>query len=144
MQRIRDAAGQFASDVDAALKIAQSAATEMYAGQTAALSTQISMLDLYSSPERYEAFRRALEFRFPGTNPPAYQQALALHVPAGELACDAWLAFEKNHVLSAVASPMASAGSPCIASALSDHLFAESMEIAEGLIFEDYDDAPSH
>lgn len=144
MQRTHDAAMQFASDIDAALKIAQSAASEMYAGQTASLSTQISMLDLYSSPERYEAFRKALDFRFPGTNPPSYQQALALHVPAGELACDAWLAFEKNHAVSAVASPMASAGSPCIATAQSDHLSAESMEIAEGLIFEDYDEAPSH
>jgi hypothetical protein len=102
------------------------------------------MLDLYSSPERYDAYRKALDFRFPGTNVPTYQQALALHVPAGELACDAWLALEMNHPVSAVASPTASAGSPCIASALSDHLSAESMEIAEGLIFEDYDDAPSH
>jgi hypothetical protein len=115
----------------------------MYAAQTATLSTQLSMLDLFSSPERYEAFRQAIAFRFPGVVAPPYAQALALDVPAGELGCDAWLAFEQNRPLQTVASAMPSSGSPCIAATLTGNYSVESLEIAEGLLFEDYDDTPS-
>jgi Zn-dependent protease with chaperone function len=143
MQRIRSATSEFSSDIAGALQDAQQGSSEMYAGQAASLSTQISTLDLYSSPERYEAFRKALAFRFPGIVAPEYSQVGSLGVPAGELGCDAWLAFETGRPIAAVIAPMTAAGSPCIAAMMSSHQFAESLEIAEGLLFEDYDETPS-
>lgn len=141
--KIRAATDRFASGIQGALATADKASTEMYAAQAATLSAQISLLDLYSSPERYQAFRQAVAYRFPGVSAPTFAQVRASNVPAGELACDAWLAYEQDRPLTTVSAPMTSSGSPCIATAVSAGLSAESLEIAEGLIFEDYDDAPS-
>lgn len=134
---------RFAADVAAATAVANQASNELYASQAAALSSQISMLDLFSSPQRYEAYRAALEYRFPGVTPPAYSDALALNVPSGELACSSWLAFETGRSLVEVVSTMQKVGQSCEALGASEHLSAESMEIAEGLVYEDYDDAPA-
>jgi peptidase M48-like protein len=134
---------RFVADVAAATAAASEASNELYASQAAALSTQISMLDLFSSPQRYEAYRAAIAYRFPGVNPPAYQQALALRMSSGELGCAAWLAFETGHSLTEVAANMHKTGRSCQTMSASDQLSAESMEIAQGLIYEDYDDAPT-
>jgi hypothetical protein len=142
MRPAQTALSRFAADVAAATAAATEASNELYAAQAATLSTQISMLDLFSSPQRYEAYRAAIAYRFPGVNAPAYQQALALHISSGELGCAAWLAFETGHSLTEVAATMHKTGRSCQTMSASDQLSAESLEIAQGLIYEDYDDAP--
>ncbi len=141
--RIRAAMSRFAARVAAARTIAQAASTEMYAAQTVGLSAQLSMLDLLSSPERFEAYRQALGYRFPGVRPPAYGEAQTLGLPAGDLGCAAWLAFETAKPLSEVATSLRRTNRSCEMVAVDHGLSAESMEIAEGLLLEDYDEAPS-
>lgn len=128
---------------DRALDAAQRASNMMYAAQTAGLSAEITMLDVFSSPERYTAFRQALMVRFPGETPPQYAQALHSGVTTGDLACASWLAFDTKRPLSQVLSDLAASGQGCEQAALSQHLLGESMEIAEGLVYEDYVDAPA-
>jgi len=128
---------------DQALAAAQHASDEMYAAQTAGLSAEITMLDVFSSPERYGAYRQALSARFPGQEPPDYAQALKLGVSAGDLACASWLAFDSKKTLSEILNQLKTGGSDCEQIALSQHLLGESMEIAEGLVYEDYIDTPA-
>jgi len=128
---------------ESALAQANKASDEMYSSQTITLSANISLLDLYSSPERYAALQRALAYRFPGISTPSYAQAAQLGMPAGDVACGAWLAFETSRPLDAVLAGMRRGGTRCGSLATDNHLMALSLEIAEGLLYEDYDDTPS-
>lgn len=127
---------------DAALAKAQQASDEMYAAQTIGLSVETTLLDVESSPERYSAFAHALEARFPGQRAPSYAQATHLGIPAGEIACASWYAFDTHSQVSDVLANLKSANQTCEDAALAHHLLGESMEIAEGLVYEDYVDTP--
>jgi Zn-dependent protease with chaperone function len=129
---------------DAALAKAQRASDLVYAAQTSALSTEITLLDVLSAPERYADFRKALLFRFPGEVPPSYAAASASSIPPGEIACAAWYAFETHVSVNDVMTAMRSDNRSCEQMALSNDLLGESMEIAEGLVYEDYIDVPAH
>ena len=127
-----------------AMKTARRASDVMYAAQSVTLSTEITLLDLMSSPERYAAYREALAFRFPGVEIPNYQTARALGVRPGEIACAAWMAFETTKDIVPILQGIKDSGRSCEARALDDALMAESMEIALGLVYEDYIDEPQH
>ncbi len=127
---------------DAALAKAQQASDEMYAAQTIGLSVETTLLDVESSPERYSAFAHALEARFPGQQAPSYAQATHLGIPAGEIACASWYAFDTHLQVSDVLANLKSSNQTCEDAALGHHLLGESMEIAEGLVYEDYVDTP--
>jgi len=70
--------------------LAAQASNEMYAAQSRSLSTQVTLNDLESSPDRYAAYQRALAIRFPGVQVPGYQAALASGVTPGEIGAAAW------------------------------------------------------
>ncbi|MDQ2818515.1 MAG: hypothetical protein M3T49_09975, partial [Candidatus Eremiobacteraeota bacterium] len=70
-------------------------------------------------------------------------EAQTLGLPAGDLGCAAWLAFETAKPLSEVATSLRRTNRSCEVVAVDRGLSAESMEIAEGLLLEDYDEAPS-
>ncbi len=127
---------------DAALAAAQRASDMMYAAQTVGLSTELTMLDVLSSPERYAAYADALTYRFPGQLMPSYSGAVRMGIAPGDIACAAWLAFDTHTQTMQVLSEMKSSGTTCEQLALSRHLLAESMEIAEGLVYENYVDTP--
>jgi hypothetical protein len=114
----------------------------MYAAQTAQLSEQITMLDLYSSPERFEAYRAAVSYRLPGIVLPAYGAAIASGVAPGDLGCASWYAFETRTSISTAMDALRASSSSCARLALDHHLLAESMEIAEGLLYENYVETP--
>ena len=126
------------------MQTARRASNVMYAAQSATLSSEITLLDLMSSPERYAAYRRALTFRFPGLEIPDYQTMRALGTRPGELACASWMAFENKSTVEATLQAIKDSGRSCEAKALDDSMMTESMEIALGLVYEDYIDEPQH
>ena len=126
----------------AALAAAQRADNRMYAAQAATLSTELTLLDVQSSPERYEAYQRALAYRFPGVEIPDYKMAQALRVRPGEIACASWMAFDTSQPIAAVLDGLKNSSKSCVATAYDRGLLTESMEIAIGLIYEDYIDTP--
>jgi Zn-dependent protease with chaperone function len=125
-----------------ALAAAQRADNRMYAAQAATLSTEITLLDVQSSPERYESFQRALAFRFPGIDIPDYKTSQALHIRPGEIVCASWTAFDTAQTMTAVLDGLKDSNKSCVATTYDRNLFAESLEIATGLVYEDYIDAP--
>jgi Zn-dependent protease with chaperone function len=127
---------------DAALAKAQQASAEMYAAQALDLSAEITLLDVESSPERYADFAKALEVRFPGEHAPSYDQAIRLGIAPGELTCAAWYAFDTREPLDGVLQNLKAENMSCESAAQQRHLLSESMEIALGLIYEDYTDTP--
>jgi predicted Zn-dependent protease len=127
---------------DAALAKAQQASGEMYAAQALDLSAEITLLDLESSPERYAAFTNALEARFAGQHFPSYAQANQLGVPPGEIVCASWYAFDTHEQVLSVLENLKRSGQSCEDAGLARHLMGESMEIAEGLVYQDYMDVP--
>jgi predicted Zn-dependent protease len=127
---------------DAAQAMAQRASDLMYAAQTATLSANLSLLDLYSSPARYDAYRKAVAFRFPGVTLPDYEAVAGSAVTPGELGCDAWLSYETKEPVERFIAEETASGVSCPDIALARHLFGESMEIAEGLLYEDYIEVP--
>jgi|GEM_PF-1357605 len=133
---------QLAAAAAAAHASASHASDEMYAAQTAQLSSQITMLDLYSSPERFAAYRAAVAYRFPGIALPSYSSAVASGVPPGDLGCAGWYSFETQTPIVPTIDSLRSATTSCTALALDHHLLAESMEIAEGLLYENYVETP--
>ena len=133
---------QLAAAAAAAHATAARASDELYAAQTAQLSAQLTMLDLFSSPERYDAYRAAVGYRLPGAGLPAYADAVASGVAPGDLGCASWYAFETQKPVGAAVEELRADGSSCARLALSHHLLAESMEIAEGLLYEDYIETP--
>jgi Zn-dependent protease with chaperone function len=141
-QRVPPVLVQLASAAASARVVAEHASDEMYAAQTAQLSSQLTMLDLFSSPERFDAYRSAVAYRFPGISLPAYSDAIASGLSPGDLGCAAWLAFETQSSTAAVMDGLRTSGETCEAAALDKHLLAESMEIAEGLLYENYIEVP--
>jgi hypothetical protein len=133
---------QLAVAAAAAHATAARASDEMYAAQTAQLSAQITMLDLYSSPERFEAYRSAVSYRLPGIVLPAYAVAQGNGVAPGDLGCASWYSFETHTPINAAIDALRASGSSCARLALDHHLLAESMEIAEGLLYENYVETP--
>jgi len=127
----------------AALAQASHASDEMYAAQTVVLSSELTLLDLYSSPERYAAFSRAIGYRFPGVETPAYSQIVKSALPGGDVGCAAWLSFETSKPMTDVLETMKRSRTTCATLATDNHLLPESLEIAEGLLYENYDDAPN-
>jgi Zn-dependent protease with chaperone function len=125
-----------------ALAAAQRADNRMYAAQAATLSTEITLLDVQSSPERYEAFARALAFRFPGVDVPDYKTSQALRIRPGEIVCASWMAFDTVQSMTAVLDGLKESSKSCVATAYDRDLLTESMEIATGLVYEDYIDTP--
>ena len=115
---------------------------EVYAAQSRWLSAKISLLDLTSSPERYQEFRRAMAFRFPGVTTPDYATIMRLGVPPGEVSCTAWFSYETKEPVDQLLTQLQSAGQTCETAALERGLLTESMEIAAGLIYQDYVDKP--
>lgn len=126
----------------AALVAARRADNRMYTAQAATLSTEISLLDVQSSPERYEAFQRALQLRFPGLDIPDYKMSQALHARPGEIVCASWMAFDTAQSVAAVFDGLKDSTRSCVWTAYDRDLMAESMEIAIGLVYEDYIDTP--
>jgi len=141
-QRIPPIILQLAAAAAAAHASASHASDEMYAAQTAQLSSQLTMLDLFSSPERYAAYRAAVAYRLPGIELPAYSAAAASGVAPGDLGCAAWYSFETQTPINSTIDTLRSAGASCATLALDHHLLAESMEIAEGLLYENYIETP--
>jgi predicted Zn-dependent protease len=133
---------QLAAAAASAHATASRASDEMYAAQTAQLSEQLTMLDLYSSPERYDAYRAAVTYRFPGVVLPAYGAAVASGIAPGDLGCASWYSFETHTPINAAIDALRASGSSCARLALDHHLLAESMEIAEGLLYENYVETP--
>jgi Zn-dependent protease with chaperone function len=127
---------------DAALATAQHASNLIYSAQTTTLSANISLLDLFSSSARYDYYSKAIAFRFPGVALPDYQTVLNSGIPPGELGCDGWIAYETKQSVARLLSQERANGLSCADIALQQNLFGESMEIAEGLLYEDYIELP--
>ncbi|HLJ82538.1 MAG TPA: hypothetical protein VKT51_00005, partial [Candidatus Eremiobacteraceae bacterium] len=127
---------------DAAKSMADDASNRMYAAQSRQLAVRLDLLDLYSTQARYDAYRKALEFRFPGIAQPDYATAQAMHVTAGELGLASWYAFETSSTPQRVIAQAQAQGVSVADLAVRQHLFGESMEVAEGLLLQDYLDAP--
>jgi hypothetical protein len=142
MPRVQAALDSATSAWDAALAMAQRSSNLAYAAQTTTLSSNITLLDLYSSSERYEWYRKAIAFRLPGVNLPDYQTVLNSQVPAGELGCNAWISYETKQSVAQLLDQEHSDGVSCADIAVRQGLFGESMEIAEGLLYEDYIEVP--
>ena len=126
---------------DARVK-AQHASDEMYAAQAMDLSAEITLFDVQSSPERYAAFSQALSARFLDETPPTYAQAAKLGIPPGEIVCGMWYAYDTHEPVESVLENFKSQQLSCEDTALSRHLMGESLEIAEGLVYQDYTDLP--
>ncbi len=142
MPRVQAALNSATTAWDAAYAMSQKAANLVYGAQTRTLSANVTLLDLYSSSERYQAYRRAMAFRFPGVQLPDYQTVLRSGITAGELGCDAWIAFETKEPVTQFMRLGRSEGLTCADMALQRNLLTESMEIAEGLLYEDYIEVP--
>jgi len=127
---------------DAAEGTAQHASDLMYSGQTTTLSTNITLLDLFSSQDRYSAYARAIAYRFPGVTLPDYDTVQRFGTLPGELGCDAWISYETKQSVVQLMREEQAAGSSCADIVVDQHLFGESMEIAEGLLYEDYIEVP--
>ncbi|MBV8164058.1 MAG: M48 family metalloprotease [Candidatus Eremiobacteraeota bacterium] len=127
---------------DEAYKMSERAANYTYGAQTRTLSANITLLDLYSSSERYAAYKKAMQFRFAGVQMPEYDAVLRSGITPGELGCDAWLSYETKESMSALMRTEHDGGLSCADLALGRNLMTESMEIAEGLLYEDYIEVP--
>ena len=122
--------------------MADDASNVMYGAQARQLSTRLDLLDLYSSPQRFDAYRKAIAFRFGDVAMPGYADAQALNVTPGELGMAAWLSYETKTPVTTLIKQAQSAGVSCADLAIQRHLFVESLEIAEGLLLENYIDEP--
>jgi predicted Zn-dependent protease len=127
---------------DGAKAAADQASNVMYAAQSRQLSARLDLLDLYSSPQRFDAYRKALAFRFPGVAVPSYADAQALNVTPGELGMAAWLSYETKAPVTTLLRQAQNTGVSCADLALQRDLFGESLEIAEGLLLQNYIDEP--
>ncbi len=142
MPRIQAALNAANTAWDAAFAMSQRAADLAYGAQTRTLSANITLLDLYSSSERYTDYRKAMQFRFPGVQMPEYDTVLRSGITPGELGCDAWLSYETKQSMQQLMRTQHDGGLSCADLALQRNLMAESMEIAEGLLYEDYIEVP--
>ena len=142
MPRVKAALERAQSAWDKTQAMALRASNEMYGGQTRELSARITLLDLASSRQRYDAYRRAISYRFAGITAPDYTTVLRLGIPAGEIGCAAWTAYEIKRDINEVIAQSRANGQACVERALQSNLLLESLEIAEGLLYEDYLDKP--
>lgn len=142
MPRVQAALNTAQSAWDAAYQMSQRGADLTYGAQTRTLSANITLLDLYSSSERYAAYRKAMQFRFAGVQMPDYSSVLRSGITPGELGCDAWLSYETKESMAALMRTEHDGGLSCADLALGRNLMTESMEIAEGLLYEDYVEVP--
>ncbi|MGI8737708.1 MAG: M48 family metalloprotease [Candidatus Eremiobacter antarcticus] len=143
MPRVQAALNAATTAWDAAAATAANASDITYAAQTQTLSARITFLDLYSSRERYDAYRSALAYRFAGVQLPDYETVLRSGASPGELGCSSWVSYETKSPLALVLREAHATGLSCADLALRHHLMAESMEIAEGLLYENYVDEPA-
>jgi hypothetical protein len=127
---------------DLSKNMADQASNAMYAAQSRQLSARLDLLDLYSSPQRYDAYRKALAFRFAGVALPDYAGAQALNATPGELGMASWLSYETKIPVATLVKQSQDGGVSCADLALQRNLFGESLEIAEGLLLQNYVDAP--
>ncbi|HEY7981940.1 MAG TPA: M48 family metalloprotease [Candidatus Eremiobacteraceae bacterium] len=127
---------------DFSKNMADQASNAMYAAQSRQLSARLDLLDLYSSPQRYDAYRKALAFRFAGVALPDYAGAQALNATPGELGMASWLSYETKIPVATLVKQSQDGGVSCADLALQRNLFGESLEIAEGLLLQNYVDAP--
>jgi predicted Zn-dependent protease len=127
---------------DFSKNMADQASNAMYAAQSRQLSARLDLLDLYSSPQRYDAYRKALTFRFADVALPDYAGAQALDATPGELGMAAWLSYETKIPVATLIKQSHDAGVSCADLTLQRNLFGESLEIAEGLLLQNYVDAP--
>jgi len=142
MPRVQGALNTALSAWDEAYRMSERAANYTYGAQTRTLSANITLLDLYSSSERYAAYKKAMQFRFPGVQMPEYDAVLRSGITPGELGCDAWLSYETKESMSALMGTEHDGGLSCADLALGRNLMTESVEIAEGLLYEDYVEVP--
>jgi hypothetical protein len=122
--------------------MADDASNAMYGAQSRQLSARLDLLDLYSSPQRFDAYRRALAFRFADVAVPTYADAQAANVTPGEIGMAAWLSYETKTPVATLLKQAQAAGVSCADLAIQRHLFVESLEIAEGLLLQNYIDEP--
>ena len=127
---------------DVALAQARRASDEMYAAQAVGLSSEITLLDVLSSPERYDDFRKAVEYRLPGISMPDFATANTSGIAPGDYVCAAWYAFERHQDLATIAPSIHDRPGACPKIALDEAMMGESLEIATGLVLEDYTDTP--
>ncbi len=142
MPRVQAALTTTTTAWDATYAMAERASDLVYGAQTRTLGANITLLDLYSSRERYHYYSKALAYRFPGVALPDYQTVLQSGLPAGELGCDAWLSYETKEPMTQLMRTEHERGMSCSDVALSRNLQTESMEVAEGLVYEDYVEVP--
>lgn len=114
----------------------------MYVSQTRNLSAEISLLDLYSAPERYAAYTKALAYRFNGIVVPDYAAAIKSGALPGDIACASWISFETKEPVDAVLGDVQASGGTCEDYTLQKHMMGLSLEIAVGLVYEGYIDEP--
>jgi hypothetical protein len=122
--------------------MADDASNAMYGAQSRQLSARLDLLDLYSSPQRFDSYRRALAFRFADVAVPTYADAQAANVTPGEIGMAAWLSYETKTPVATLLKQAQAAGVSCADLAIQRHLFVESLEIAEGLLLQNYIDEP--
>ena len=143
MPKVQAALDRATAAWGAAEAVAFHASDLVYTAQTTTLSTQITMLDLFSSKERYAAYQKALAFRFPGVQTPDYQTILRSGIAPGELGCNAWLSYETKTAVSDLMNRERTSTLSCTDLALQRHLLGESLEIAEGLVYQNYIQEPA-
>ena len=143
MPKVQAALDRALAAWDAAEAVAFRASDLAYAAQTTTLSTQLTLLDLYSSKERYAAYQKAIAFRFPGVQTPDYETVVRSGVTPGDLGCNAWYSYETKTPVSDVMRLERDSTMSCTELALQHHLLGESMEIAEGLLYQNYIQTPA-
>jgi len=142
MPRVQAALAKAQASWDQVEAMALQADDEVYAAQGRWLSAHITMLDLTSSPDRYAAFRKAMAYRFPGVTTPDYSAVMRSGLTPGDISCLAWLSYEIKVPVDQLVSQAQASGESCEDMALARGLLTESMEIAQGLMYQDYIDHP--
>jgi beta-barrel assembly-enhancing protease len=142
MPKVQAALDTALTEWDRIKAAALQADNEVYIAQSRWLSARISLLDLTSSPERYRGFQHAMAYRFPGVVTPDYAAVMRSGMPPGEVACTAWLSYETKQPVDQLISQLQAAGQTCESASLARGLLTESLEVASGLLYQDYIDKP--
>ncbi|MBV8172836.1 MAG: M48 family metalloprotease [Candidatus Eremiobacteraeota bacterium] len=142
MPKVRAALDKAQAAWDSVEAMALQSDDEIYTAQSRWLAARITMLDLTSSQARYDWFRKALAYRFPGVETPEYATLTRSGVSPGEISCAAWLSYETKTPIATLMSQALASGETCEDMALARGVLTESMEIAQGLVYQDYIDKP--
>lgn len=105
------------------------------------LITQIDMLGLASSPDRYASLKKALDVRF-ANDAPGYDAMLQANLSPGEVAAAAIVAADTNSTPAAVQAAANAGHSTVVDVANTRGMNAEALEIMLGLVYLDYTDDP--